>query len=104
MIKGSCHRLAKKSEKSQYKPFAVSYNPLVNAIKQQQQQQSFHSESQNLSQLSESTYQSSESNNLVKQIGNKQSNKTDSMIKLGSAKYSPVSDSKEIRVENQLKK
>lgn len=69
---------------------------MVNVIKQQQQP--FHFESQNLSQLSESTYHSSESSNLVKQLGNKQSNKTDSMIKLGSGKTSSISDSKEIRV------
>lgn len=70
---------------------------MVNAVKQQHQQ-SFQGESQNLSQLSESTYQSSESNNLIKHVGNRHSTRTDSMIKLGSAKYSSIADSKEIRV------
>lgn len=72
---------------------------MVNAVKQQQQQQPFQGESQNLSQFSESTYQSSESNNLIRHIGgNRHSTRTDSMIKLGSAKYSSICDSKEIRV------
>ncbi|CAF0827808.1 unnamed protein product [Brachionus calyciflorus] len=76
-------------------------HPLINALKQQQQQNQNLlgiQDSQNLSQLtvSETTYQSSESNNLLKQISQKQSNKTDSVIRL--AKFGSTNVSEEIKV------